>query len=44
MSNLPASQAKLEYIEEMGLLMECSGLPRMPRRVLGALLMADPPE
>lgn len=37
-------RAKLEYIEEMGLLMERFGLPRMPGRVLGALLMADPPE
>lgn len=38
------NQAKLEYIEEMGLLMERFGLPRMTGRVLGALLMADPPE
>ena len=37
-------QTKLEYIEEMGLLMERFGLPRMPGRVLGALLLADPPE
>lgn len=44
MSNSPPSQAKLEYIEEMGVLMERFGLPRMPGRVLGALLMADPPE
>lgn len=38
------NQARLEYIEEMGLLMERFGLPRMTGRVLGALLMADPPE
>lgn len=40
----PLNQEKLEYIEEMGLLMERLGLPRMTGRVLGALLMADPPE
>ncbi len=38
------SREKLEYIEEMGLMMERFGLPRMTGRVLGALLMADPPE
>lgn len=45
MSNsAPLNREKLEYIEEMGLLMERFGLPRMTGRVLGALLMADPPE
>jgi DNA-binding MarR family transcriptional regulator len=38
------SRDQLEYIEEMGLTLERSGLPRMTGRVLGALLMADPPE
>lgn len=36
--------AKQRYIEEMGLLMESFGLPRMWGRVFGALLVADPPE
>lgn len=44
MSDPSPDRAKLEYIEEMGLLMERFGLPRMPGRVLGALLLADPPE
>lgn len=36
--------AKQAYIEEMGLLMESFGLPRMWGRVFAALLLADPPE
>jgi len=36
--------AKQRYIEEMGLVMEAFGLPRMWGRVFGALLVADPPE
>ena len=35
---------KLAYIEEMGIAIEGLGLPRMAGRVLGALLIADPPE
>lgn len=38
------SQAELEYIEEVGLFFGGVGLPRMAGRVLGALLVADPPE
>lgn len=38
------SEAKLAYIEEIGLALEAQGLPRMAGRVLGALLVADPPE
>lgn len=38
------SQAKLHYIEKMGLLMESYGISRMSGRVLGALLVAEPPE
>lgn len=44
MSDPTPHRAKLEYIEEMGLLMERFGVSRMTGRVLGALLMADPPE
>lgn len=32
------------YVEEFGLLFEGFGVPRMVGRVLGALLLADPPE
>lgn len=32
------------YIEEIGLTFEAQGLPRMAGRILGALLVADPPE
>lgn len=32
------------FIEQMGMVMEASGLPRMAGRLLGALLVADPPE
>lgn len=38
------TSAKQRYIEEMGLVMEAFGLPRMWGRVFGALLLADPPE
>lgn len=38
------SAAKLEYIEEVGLLLAALGVPRMAGRVFGALLVADPPE
>ena len=38
------SHAKLEYIEEMGLLMEDYGFSRMAGRVLGALLVSEPAE
>lgn len=32
------------YVEEFGLMFEGLGVPRMVGRVLGALLLADPPE
>lgn len=35
---------KLAYIEEVGLVTEALGVPRMAGRILGALLVADPPE
>ncbi|CAN5542083.1 MarR family transcriptional regulator [soil metagenome] len=38
------SPAKRQYIEEVGLLLEALGLPRMAGRVLGALLVAEPSE
>ncbi len=38
------SHEKLEFIEEMGLSLAHQGLPRMAGRLLGALLIADPPE
>jgi DNA-binding transcriptional regulator GbsR (MarR family) len=38
------TQDKAHYIEEMGVVMEGFGMPRMWGRVLGALLVADPPE
>ncbi|MEJ2288705.1 MAG: MarR family transcriptional regulator, partial [Deinococcales bacterium] len=37
-------QELLAFIEEIGLAIEGQGLPRMAGRVLGALLVADPPE
>lgn len=41
----PASNtAKAEFIEEMGITYETFGLTRMEGRLLGALLLADPPE
>lgn len=36
--------SKPDFIEEMGLALEHSGLPRMVGRVLGALLVAEPSE
>ncbi len=38
------TEKKLAFIEEMGLALEGFGLSRMAGRVLGALLVADPPE
>ena len=38
------SQDKQDYIEEMSMVMEGFGLPRMAGRVFGALLVADPPD
>lgn len=38
------TEAQLAFIEETGLLFEANELPRMAGRLLGALLMADPPE
>lgn len=37
-------EAKRGYVEEFGLLFEGFGVQRMVGRVLGALLVADPPE
>jgi len=38
------SPEELAFIEEVGLALEGQGLPRMAGRLLGALLIADPPE
>lgn len=38
------TEAQLAFIEQTGLLLEERGLPRMAGRLLGALLVADPPE
>ncbi len=38
------SDGKAEYVEEVGMALEGLGLPRMLCRVVGALLLADPPE
>lgn len=38
------SSRKQRFIEEVGLAMEASGLPRMAGRLLGALLVAEPRE
>ena len=38
------SKAKENYIEEVGMRLEQSGMTRMAGRVLGALLVADPAE
>ena len=38
------NNAKKTYIEEVGLMLEQSGMQRMEGRVLGALLLADPAE
>jgi DNA-binding transcriptional regulator GbsR (MarR family) len=35
---------KAQYIEQVGVVLEAYGMPRMWGRVLGALLVADPPE
>jgi DNA-binding transcriptional regulator GbsR (MarR family) len=37
-------EARASYVEDFGLLFEGFGLPRMVGRVLGALLISDPPE
>ena len=39
-----SSEEKAQYIEEVGIALEGPGLPRMLSRVVGALLLADPPE
>lgn len=44
MNGEPALRDLSFYIEEWGLLFEQSGLPRMAGRVLGWLLVSDPPE
>ena len=41
---MTANEEAQNYIEEMGIVMEGFGLPRMWGRVFGALLLADPPE
>ncbi len=38
------SEEKAQYLEEVGVALEGLGLPRMLGRVVGALLLADPPE
>ncbi len=40
----PGDDERLAFIEEVGLAFEAQGLPRMAGRILGALLVADPPE
>lgn len=37
-------EERLGYVEEFGLLFEGFGFPRMVGRVLGALMVSDPPE
>lgn len=37
-------EKKLAFIEEVGLVTEGLGVPRMAGRILGALLVADPPD
>lgn len=37
-------EARLKYLEEFGLMFGQFGLPRMLGRVLGALMISDPPE
>jgi len=41
---MSSGEEKGRYIEEVGLALESLGLPRMLGRILGALLVADPPE
>jgi DNA-binding transcriptional regulator GbsR (MarR family) len=43
-SQSPLDPAKLAFIEEMGTVLESFALSRMAGRVLGALLVAEPPE
>ena len=43
MSNEQPQFALKHFVEEIGLLFESLGLPRMAGRVLGRLLIADPP-
>ncbi len=38
------SEQKARYIEEVGVALEALAIPRMLGRVVGALLVADPPE
>ena len=40
---MAAVQEKLHYIEEYGVCMETSGLPRMAGRIVGLLLICTPP-
>jgi DNA-binding transcriptional regulator GbsR (MarR family) len=37
-------EAKKEYVEEWAVFWGSFGMPKMPGRVMGALLVADPPE
>ncbi len=41
---MSSAQDKVEYIEEAGVALEGVGLPRMLGRIVGALLLAHPPE
>jgi DNA-binding transcriptional regulator GbsR (MarR family) len=43
-SIMTTADDRAQYIEEVGIVMEGYGLPRMWGRVFGALLVADPPE
>lgn len=41
---MPPTHAEQHYVEEFGLFWEQMGLPRMTGRILGWLLICDPPE
>jgi DNA-binding transcriptional regulator GbsR (MarR family) len=43
MSNLPQTAQQKQYVEEVGIVFEQTGLPRMAGRILGRLLIAHPP-
>lgn len=44
MRAIATEQDRQAFIEEMGLALEAFGMPRMAGRLLGALLVAEPPE
>ncbi len=41
---MSTGEQKASYVEEVGIALEALGIPRMLGRVVGALLLADPPE